>query len=287
MTKMSRRELGRIAAAATMARVRPLAAQTAASNYIGPLTGVSRGLDDRRFDPVVYARERYDAAPRRMRFQARTRAAGRDVAAGAASEGDRAPGRLPNLSFTAAAGDARDAHISRLPAREDRLRQPAGRQRARLSSVAGAGAASGGDRHLRARPRPRRRRHRRHRRTGPRSDGQVRLPARLCHPGRGSRSGGGGDRADGVRLPPRSAQRASRSVAQGLRAGGWRRLAARRDDDRLAGVGRDPHARLHRDPAGTGCRPRRLHGHLGRRHDRRCFRRRSSRAFERRWSAAT
>jgi hypothetical protein len=74
MTKMSRRELGRIAAAATMARVRPLAAQTAASNYIGPLTDVSRGLDDRRFDPVVYARQRYEAAPRRMRFQARTRA---------------------------------------------------------------------------------------------------------------------------------------------------------------------------------------------------------------------
>jgi dienelactone hydrolase len=43
------------------------------SGYIGPLTGVSRGVDDRRFDPVLFARDRFNAAPRRLRFQARTR----------------------------------------------------------------------------------------------------------------------------------------------------------------------------------------------------------------------
>ena len=74
MRKVSRRELGRlaagIAAGSTLPAVQPSAAQT----YIGPLTGVDKGIDDRRFDPVVYARELYAAAPRRLRFQARTRA---------------------------------------------------------------------------------------------------------------------------------------------------------------------------------------------------------------------
>jgi dienelactone hydrolase len=51
----------------------PAAAQSAQSSYIGPLTGVTSGLDGRHFDPVVYTRERYSAAPRRLRFQARTR----------------------------------------------------------------------------------------------------------------------------------------------------------------------------------------------------------------------
>ena len=40
--------------------------------YIGPLTGVT-GLEDRRFDPVAYTRDLYAAAPRRLRFEARTR----------------------------------------------------------------------------------------------------------------------------------------------------------------------------------------------------------------------
>src|ERR1044072_5949769 len=75
MRKMSRRELARLAGALTAARAVPAAAQTPArSNYIGPLTGVTSGLDGRQFDPVVYTRERYSAAPRRLRFQARTRA---------------------------------------------------------------------------------------------------------------------------------------------------------------------------------------------------------------------
>src|SRR5262245_59577589 len=43
------------------------------STYIGPLTGVTSGLDDRHFDPVVFARDLYAEAPRRLRFQARTR----------------------------------------------------------------------------------------------------------------------------------------------------------------------------------------------------------------------
>jgi dienelactone hydrolase len=74
MRKVSRRELGRMAVALTTARARPLGAQTPpSSGYIGPLTGITHGLDDRRFDPVAYTRDRYSDAPRRMRFQARTR----------------------------------------------------------------------------------------------------------------------------------------------------------------------------------------------------------------------
>src|SRR5207247_1977212 len=35
-------------------------------------TGVEKGLDDRRFDPVAFTRDLYAAAPRQLRFQART-----------------------------------------------------------------------------------------------------------------------------------------------------------------------------------------------------------------------
>jgi len=63
-----------MAAALAAARALPLGAQTPTpSGYIGPLTGVTNGLDDRRFDPVVYTRDRYSAAPRRLRFQASTK----------------------------------------------------------------------------------------------------------------------------------------------------------------------------------------------------------------------
>jgi dienelactone hydrolase len=84
--KVSRRELAQMVAglgAASATRAVPLAAQAPApfdsaqggsSGYIGPLTGITSGVDDRRFDPVVYTRDRYGAAPRRLRFQARTRA---------------------------------------------------------------------------------------------------------------------------------------------------------------------------------------------------------------------
>jgi len=74
MRKISRRELARMAAALAAARALPLGAQTPTpSGYIGPLTGVTNGLDDRRFDPVMYTRDRYSAAPRRLRFQASTK----------------------------------------------------------------------------------------------------------------------------------------------------------------------------------------------------------------------
>jgi dienelactone hydrolase len=90
MRKLSRRELGQMAAAVTVTKALPLDAQQSGpfdsaedgpsgsaqgdpSNYIGPLTGVTSGIDGRRFDPVAYTLDRYAAAPRRLRFQARTR----------------------------------------------------------------------------------------------------------------------------------------------------------------------------------------------------------------------
>ena len=76
MTKLSRRELVQLTAAAAASQAVRLDAQTqmpAPSSYIGPLTGVTQGVDDRRFDPVAYTRERYAALPRQLRFQARTR----------------------------------------------------------------------------------------------------------------------------------------------------------------------------------------------------------------------
>ena len=79
MNRVSRRDLGRLAAGLVAARARPADAGAppqapATTSYIGPLTGVERGIEDRRFDPVAFARDMYAAAPRRLRFQARTRA---------------------------------------------------------------------------------------------------------------------------------------------------------------------------------------------------------------------
>lgn len=79
MTKLSRRDLARLAAGMTAAQAVQLDAQTPApSGYIGPLTGVRTGLEDRRFDPVAYARDLYAAAPRKLRFRARTRSEAED-----------------------------------------------------------------------------------------------------------------------------------------------------------------------------------------------------------------
>jgi dienelactone hydrolase len=79
MDTLTRRELGRAAAAAVAARALPAAAQapsaSQAPTYVGPLTGVTSGLDDRRFDPVLFARDLYAQAPRRLRFAAPTRGA--------------------------------------------------------------------------------------------------------------------------------------------------------------------------------------------------------------------
>ncbi len=74
MPKLSRRELGRLAAALAVAPgVRTSAQQAPAPpTYTGPLTGIDSGLDDRQFDPVAFAHELYATAPRRLRFQART-----------------------------------------------------------------------------------------------------------------------------------------------------------------------------------------------------------------------
>src|SRR5687767_11871042 len=74
VTKLSRRELARLAAGMTATHAVRLKAQTpAASTYIGPLTGVVKGLEDRRFDPVAYTRDLYAAAPRQLRFRANSR----------------------------------------------------------------------------------------------------------------------------------------------------------------------------------------------------------------------
>src|SRR5262245_64250944 len=67
---LTRRDLGRLAVGVAAGGAVGARAQPA---YLGPLTGEER-LEGRRFDPVVYARERYAAAPRRLRFDARTRA---------------------------------------------------------------------------------------------------------------------------------------------------------------------------------------------------------------------
>ncbi len=74
MTGLTRRGLARLAAGAATARAaRGQAPQPSASSYGGPLTGVTKGIDDRRFDPVAYTMELYNAAPRRLRFEARNR----------------------------------------------------------------------------------------------------------------------------------------------------------------------------------------------------------------------
>jgi dienelactone hydrolase len=72
--RLSRRKLVQLAAGVTAAQAVRLDAQAPApSGYIGPLTGVTKGLEDRRFDPVAYTHDLYAAAPRRLRFEARTR----------------------------------------------------------------------------------------------------------------------------------------------------------------------------------------------------------------------
>jgi dienelactone hydrolase len=75
MKRISRRELGAIAAGlAAASRTSVRGQSTSQPSYIGPLTGVESGIDDRGFDPVAYTRRLYDAAPRRLRFAATSRA---------------------------------------------------------------------------------------------------------------------------------------------------------------------------------------------------------------------
>ena len=74
MSRLTRRELVQLAGGITAASaVRPGTQTAAPATYVGPLTGVTKGIEDRRFDPVVFTRDRYAAAPRRLRFNARTR----------------------------------------------------------------------------------------------------------------------------------------------------------------------------------------------------------------------
>ncbi len=75
MRRLSRRELVQLTAAAATSRVARLGAQTppVSQAYIGPLTGITSGIEDRRFDPVAHTHDLYTAAPRRLRFQAGTR----------------------------------------------------------------------------------------------------------------------------------------------------------------------------------------------------------------------
>jgi dienelactone hydrolase len=75
VSHVTRRDLGRLAAALVAAPALPaVRTQTPQpSTYAGPLTGAERGLEDRRFDPVAFSRDLYASAPRRLRFQARTR----------------------------------------------------------------------------------------------------------------------------------------------------------------------------------------------------------------------
>ena len=162
--------------------------------------------------------------------------ASRRLAEGAASKADRAHWRLPVSAAAAAASHRRDSRVLRLPAREDRLRQPSGRQRARVSPASRQGAP-GGDSDLRARTRAGRRRYRRHRRAGTRADRQSGVRARLCDSGCRSRDGRGGDRTHGLRMPAGSDQRTPGVVEKSMRARRGRRVAPRRDDGRMAGVG--------------------------------------------------
>jgi len=76
VSHVTRRDFGRLAAALVAGPALPSAdtqAPQTPSAYAGPLTGNERGLEDRRFDPVAFSRDLYAAAPRRLRFQARTR----------------------------------------------------------------------------------------------------------------------------------------------------------------------------------------------------------------------
>jgi dienelactone hydrolase len=74
MKQISRRTLARLAAGAAVG-AQASAAEEKAAAYVGPLTGVGvkEGVEARGFDPLNWALELYDAAPRRLRFQSRSR----------------------------------------------------------------------------------------------------------------------------------------------------------------------------------------------------------------------
>ena len=67
---MTRRDLGRLAAAGALAAQ---GAQTAISTYKGPLEGFKDKINPVDFDPVAYTLERYKSAPLKLTFKAETR----------------------------------------------------------------------------------------------------------------------------------------------------------------------------------------------------------------------
>ena len=220
MRKMSRRELVQMAAVLTTTSVVQLRGARGRRCCSGQprrlcrvrspgsrraLTIADSILSVYTYEPIRRRRAGCASRPERGR--------GRSVAAETSSQGDRAHRWIPRGARAAASRHARDAHVPGLPAREDRLRQPSRRQRARLRPDSDQAAAPAAVDDLRARPRPRRGRHRRHRRKGPGSPRSGRLSVRFRHSGGGTRNGGRGDRADGVRLPPRR-QNKTRDSAQ-------------------------------------------------------------------------
>jgi dienelactone hydrolase len=73
MTKLSRRDLAKATVALAASHALPVRAETGQQGpaaYSGPLTGVTGGLEGRRFDPVAYALERLDETPRKLAFSA-------------------------------------------------------------------------------------------------------------------------------------------------------------------------------------------------------------------------
>ena len=270
MAKLTRRELARLAGAMASCACRGAgrASPEAPAAYIGPLTGVTdwpstiadsirwptRAICTRRRRGGFDSRRARAARPRRGRRRS-------------AIEADRARRRLP--------GRAR-SRFGR--SRSRRARFPATRAR-RSSSTAGPASACS---RIVLLPEKARRP----------------APVMICVPGHGRGVDDivgideqGGDRTDkagyqhdfaiqvaeagmaavaiepmgfGCRRDPINARQGlSRKACEPV---GGRRAAGRPDDDRLARVGRHAHDRLHRDAPGARLEPRRLHGHLGRRH---------------------
>ena len=196
---MTRRDLGKVA----LFQAAVAKAQTA-KKYTGALDGVETKVDANDFDPVLYTNKLYDSAPLRMTFQAKTRRGGR-VAEAPARQDRRTGRRFPRETRAARAADARGP---RLPAyRREKfvfqsrpgvsvlgyLLTPKSGNAPHPAVVCVPGHGRGVDDIVGIDEK------------GQRPHRQGRLSVRFRHPGGGARNGRGGDRADGVRLPPRSA----------------------------------------------------------------------------------
>jgi dienelactone hydrolase len=69
---MTRRDLGRLAAAGALLQARAARGQSA-KKYTGALDGFEAKVDAKNFDPVLFTQTLYETAPLRMTFQAKTR----------------------------------------------------------------------------------------------------------------------------------------------------------------------------------------------------------------------